>query len=201
MHAPVTKLRTRPASWTRRAARSAAVLALAVLAPFCGHAQGTAAIEEHAVKAAYLFNFAGYVQWPPDAAQTGSRAFTIGVAGAPALARELADATADREIDGRPIDVRELAGANTVQNLDILFVGRDEAALLTDYVAAVGDRPVLMVTEFDGALEVGSTINFMIVADRVRFEVSLPAAQRNRLRLNARLLAIAERVLRRSGRQ
>ena len=189
--------RLRSAGW--RAALCSAALAVAVLAPLRGHGQGAATVEEHAVKAAYLFNFADYVQWPAAAGETS--AFTIGVAGAPALARELADATADRTIAGRPIDVRELDGAGAVDELDILFVGRDEAALLADYVAAVGEQPVLTVTEFEGALERGSMINFTIVEDRVRFEVSLPAAERSRLRLNARLLAIAERVLRRSGRQ
>lgn len=195
----VARLRTRPVTWARRAL-TAVALALAVCVPLRVPAQGDETVEEHAVKAAYLYNFAGYVQWPATALADAA-AFRIGVAGAPAVARELADRTADKLIEGRPIDVVELEDAEAVDELDILFVGRVDGAQLEDYLAAVNGEPVLTVTELDGALERGSMINFLIVADSVRFEVSLPAVERSSLRLNARLLRVAERVLRRSGRQ
>lgn len=195
----VGRLRTRPATLARRAL-AAVALALAVCAPLRVPAQGDETVDEYAVKAAYLYAFAGYVQWPATAL-ADAPAFRIGVAGAPAVARELADRTADKLIEGRPIDVVELEDAEAVDELDILFVGRLDEAQLEDYLAAVNGEPVLTVTELDDALERGVMINFLIVADNVRFEVSLPAAERSSLRVNARMLSVAERVLRRSGRR
>jgi hypothetical protein len=154
------------------------------------------AVPERTVKAAFLYKFAGYVQWPaaPDAA--AGDPLSIGVLGAADLARELAVVTSGRTVADRPITVRRLAPGDSLDDLHVLFVGRDEGDRLGDSLEAARGRPILIVTESEGALDDGSMINFAVDRQRVRFDVALSSAERSGLRLNSRLLAVARRVYR-----
>jgi hypothetical protein len=85
---------------------------------------------------------------------------------------------------------------DSLDEVEILFIAREERDRSAQFLAAAQNRPILTVTESEGALSDGSIINFTLDQDRVRFEVSLYSAERSRLRLNARLLAVAQQVYR-----
>jgi hypothetical protein len=162
--------------------------------PVYGVAQSTVpAVSERSVKAAFLYKFASYVQWP-DSESAGDSPIVIGVLGNGAFADELAEITSGRTVSNRPISIRRLDEDELADNLDILFIGDEERDELPRVLAATSRRPILTVTESAGAIEDGAIINFTVDAERVRFEVSLYAAEMNRLRLNARLLAVAQHV-------
>lgn len=152
-------------------------------------AQETATADE--IKAAFLFHFASYVEWPgkrgPD------QPVVLGIAGAHPIEQELRRIVRERGGAGRSLVVRRVAANPALPALDILFVGRDQAANLAALARAVEGRPVLVVSDAENALQHGSMINF-ITTDRVRFEVALDAAVKAGLRLSARLLAVALRV-------
>ena len=150
-------------------------------------------VSERSVKAAFLYKFASYVQWPDVDAKT-EVPITIGVIGATDFARELADITANRTVSSRPINVRRLTTGNSLDGIEILFIAKEERDHLSDLLSAARDKPILTVTESEGGLSSGSIINFTLDQDRVRFEVSLYAAEKSQLRLNARLLAVAQNV-------
>lgn len=150
-------------------------------------------VSERSVKAAFLYKFASYVQWP-DADAKADAPITIGVIGATDFARELAEITANRTVSSRPISVRRLMTGSSLDGLDVLFIAREERDRVSQLVSAVRDKPILTVTESEGGLSSGSIINFTLDQDRVRFEVSLYAAEKSQLRLNARLLAVAQDV-------
>ena len=169
-------------------------LAQAVLAEDAG----AATVTERSVKAAYLYKFAGYVEWP-DGQSGASAPVTIGVLDARDMADELARITAGRLINDRPVLVRRIAGGESLAGIDVLFVGNQAGDRLGELLLPVLERPILTVTESAGALARGSIINFTVDHERVRFEVSLPAAERSRLKLSSRLLAVAQRVQRTSG--
>ncbi len=173
-----------------------AALCLCLLGAAKGLAQDVASrVSERSVKAAFLYKFASYVQWP-DADAKADSPITIGVIGATDFARELAEITANRTVGNRPIDVRRLTTGNSLDGLEILFIAKEERDHLSQLLSAARDKPVLTVTESEGGLSSGSIINFTLDQDRVRFEVSLYAAEKSQLRLNARLLAVAQRVQR-----
>jgi hypothetical protein len=121
---------------------------------------------------------------------------TIGVFGAASLAQELAQITIGRTVNDRPIDVRRVGFDDRLDDLQILFIGAQERNRLGELFATVQRLPVLTVTESEGALAQGSIINFTLDEQRVRFEVSLYAAELSRIRLSSRLLAVAQRVYR-----
>jgi hypothetical protein len=151
---------------------------------------------EEAVKAAYLFRFASYVEWPEDSA--AGRPFVIAVVGAPEVARELRRLVPGHLINNHTVQVMQATRVQEVAGVQMLYVGPNNADFLRA-MRADGNPPILMVTDEDQGLDLGGTLNFVTVENRVRFEVSLTAAERARLKISSELLSVAIRV--RGGRR
>lgn len=173
------------------------VVASAALAPAASPARADGpGVGAQTIKAAFLCKFPGYVDWPAGA-DSGDGPVTIGVLGAPHMAEELVRLTSGRDPGERPVQVRALAAGDSFAGLQVLYVGDGNADDLASSLSPARDLPILVVTDSPGALSTGSVINFTVERDRVRFEVSLPAAERSGLKLSSRLLAVAQRVERR----
>lgn len=169
-------------------------LALSCIAGSAGGADappGAAPDIERGVKAAFLYKFLGYVEYPP---QEATGALVVGVMGADDIAAELLRVTAGRAVGGRGVMVRAVRDGEPLTGLHMLFIG-SEVARPAPVLRAAQQSGVLSVTEVDNALQLGSVINFRLVDDRVRFEVSLPAAEKSNIRLSSRLLSVAYHVL------
>lgn len=149
---------------------------------------------EAQVKAAYLYKFGSYVEWPTATFDHPGAPLSIGVVDADALANELQRIVSGRTINGRPVAVRKLRRGDPLAGLNILFIGRADAARLAETLAAAKGLPILTVTESEDALAIGSMINFVAVDGKLRFEVAPKAAQRGNLAISARLLAVAYKV-------
>jgi len=176
-----------------RAAAAIALLALGAILPgIAANAEDTSQVLEQKVKAAFLFKFGGYVEWPESAFSSKDAPIVIGVAGADALAEELSQVVAGRTMNGRPVTIRRIPSGELPLSLHVLFIGRSEVGRLNE-VSSQG-RPVLTVTDIDRGLAQGSIINFIVVDRRVRFEIALDTAKRNGLRIGAPLLSVAMRV-------
>ena len=172
----------------------AAILLLGVLctATSAVALEESAQVLEQRVKAAFLFKFGGYVEWPDNVFPRKESPLVIGVAGADALADELSQVVAGRTLNGRPVTVRRVRAGEALSNIHILFVGRPEIDRLNELL--VQAQPVLTVTDMAKGLPQGSVINFVVAENRVRFEVSLDAAKRIGLKIGAPLLSVAMRV-------
>jgi hypothetical protein len=180
-------------------------LALVCAAALCGEhglvpsarAENTAssAALERRVKAAFLYKFLGYAEFPAGAFADLGSPVVIGVYGADDMAAELARVTGGRTVNGRPIVVRALRESELAMQVHLLFVGGFDAGRVGRVVRTAG-AALLVVTECDGGLQQGAAINFRIVDERVRFDVALDAAERNGIKLSSRLLTVANRVQR-----
>jgi hypothetical protein len=165
------------------------LLALCVVAPTPRAAE---AYREEAVKAAFLHRFTGFVEWPETAFEGG--VFRIAVLGAPEVRDELQRLLADKSIKGRPVSVTSVADRSSSKP-QLLYVGRGYSGSLPRLLAEHRGRPVLIVTDQPGGLEAGGIINFLLVNQRVRFEMSPAPAQSAGLHISSQLLAVAVRVL------
>ena len=176
--------------------RALIALALIVALPLCAAADAAAVALQLRVKAAFLYKFAGFVEWPQGAFADAQSPIVIAVAGADDVARELEAATADRMVAGRSLQVRRLAAAEKPGDCcQILFVGaRNDPARTTELLANAQGRPVLTVTERESDHPHGSVINFVPADDRVRFDISREAAEKNSLQLRSQLLGVARQV-------
>ncbi len=152
---------------------------------------------EDEVEAAFLYRFAGYVEWPPEA--LAGQDFTIAVMGSDNIVRELQRILPQHSVKNRPAQVRRIKRLSELRDAQILFVGPDYNDELKFIISRVADHPVLVVSASDHGLEDGSCMNFLYVDRRVRFEVSLTAADHVGLRVSSELLSVAVRVQGRSA--
>jgi hypothetical protein len=147
------------------------------------------------VKAAFLYKFGDFVEWPPAALAHSDGPFTIGILGADDIAAELERVVVNRTVHGRPVSVRRVRQGEALAGLHMLFVGRSEAPRLNEIMAATKGYSVLTITESENALASGSMINFIAVEDKIRFDIALAPAERGQLKISSRLLAVARKVL------
>jgi YfiR/HmsC-like len=171
----------------------AAVLIVLCWLPLHG-AQAQSPPSDSAVKAAFLYKFGSFVDWPAQAFRGADDPLVIGVLGDDAVAADLEQLVSGRLIGNRSVRVRTFREQEPVAGgVHVLLVGPVRPGKLRELVAAVAG-PVLVVTQQEGALAAGSVINFVTDGARVRFSVSLAAAEARGLRLSARLLTVAQAV-------
>lgn len=146
------------------------------------------------IEAAYLYKFASYVEWPPEAFAGPDSSFTIGLAGSDALADELEASLVGRTVNGRKVVVRRLRRGDAATDVQMLVVGTPDARWARELYAAIKDRPVLTIAEPGAEPGAGSMISFAVVNDRVRFEVALTPIKPSRLKVSALMLSAAYKV-------
>lgn len=179
----------------RRRMLACLALALAGLPAHMAAAAGQPAGDlERTVKAAFLYKFLLYTDFPDSAFQDAGTPLVIGVVAADELAAELARIVSGRNVHKRTITVRVLRENEIPAGVHLLFVGGADAGRVARVLKAAPDGPTLVVSEADSALQSGSMINFKIVAQRVRFDVALDAADKKNIKLSSRLLTVANNV-------
>ena len=123
----------------------------------------------------------------------------IGVVARDAIADEIARTAASLSVDGRPLKVRRLHPGDSIADVHLIYVASSEDRRLAETLAAVKGRPILVVTESSEAVELGSMINFVVVDNKVRFDISPHSAESSRLRISARLLSVARTLIAKSS--
>ena len=167
------------------------MIAFAVVAAPLAHA---AQFSVEAVKAAYLFRFAQYVEWPPMPADAP---FVIAVSGADDVAAHLERLLPGMSVNGHRAIVRRVTRPQELDGVHILYIGTNAFARTRALRTQAVERPILIVTDNEMGLDGGGVINFIEVDHNLRFEISLIAADRSGLKINSQLLSVAARVERR----
>ena len=149
-----------------------------------------AQISDTDVKAAFLPRFARYVTWPPAATPKGDDPFVLCVIGSDPFGAALDEAARSQSIDGRRLVVRRMDSAAGTSGCQIAFVGGGRGESVGQVLAALGNRPVLTVTDSSDSGARG-IIHFVISGGRVRFYIDQAAAERKKMAISSRLLALA----------
>ena len=155
-------------------------------------AQG-AAQREYEIKAAYLYNFINYINWPDRALPPAGGAITIGVIGQNPFGSALAP-LAGKRIKGRSVAVKECASLTDAAGCQIVFISPSEKQRLDEILQGLKDAKVLSVSEIDGFAERGGIINFISERNKIRFEINSEAARRTGLTISSELLKLARLV-------
>jgi len=166
-------------------------LSVFVLWLLAGAAAAQPARLETQVKAAYLYKFAGFVDWPGAAFARPDSPLVIGVAGNDELAAQLEQVVAGRSVGSHPLAVRRLHRGDAPAGLHVLYVGGAERGAWAELLAGARGLPILSVSEAEAS---GGMIRFLVVGERLRFEVALGQVAPSGLKISARLLAAAWRV-------
>jgi hypothetical protein len=152
------------------------------------------AFDEYRVKAAFLYNFAKFVQWPSESFQSPVTPFAICVLGRDPFGHSLEDTVAGRTIEGRSFVVRHIESVKQVAGCHILFIAAAENKRVLPMLAEIRMPGVLIVGESDSAAPEGMIVSFRLEAGKVRFAINAAAAERAKLRISSRLLSLAVAV-------
>lgn len=148
-------------------------------------------VGEYQIKAAFLYNFAKFVDWPGDAADS-SQPLVIAVFGADPFGSVLEETVQGRLVQGRRVMVRRPTRAEDLLPCQVLFVGSSEKSRLAGILRAVEGSGVLVVGEMEGFLRLGGMIAFSVEDGKVRFEINEEAARRDGLKIGSKLLLLAK---------
>jgi hypothetical protein len=152
-------------------------------------AAGGQALEPE-LKAAYLYRFLGFIEWPPAALAPGAQ-ITIGVLGADEVLADLEGILPGRTAQGRAVTARRVREGEPLEGVQLLFVGRAAAAALPRLAGPPG---MVVASDAVDALDRGAAIAFVRSEGRVRFHVALDNAERQGVRISSRMLSVAEYV-------
>ena len=155
----------------------------------------SSAASEYQVKAAFLFNFAKFVEWPPNSFSDASAPLRICVFGQDPFGQELRDITNEKTVNGRKLEVSNVADLQQARKCQILFISSSEKKRTQQILAGLSGMGVLTVGDTKGFAEQGGMINFVLENDRVQFEVSRKAAEQAGLKISSKLLSVAKLVL------
>jgi hypothetical protein len=190
--APATGGPARAPAWLRLLGRLP--LLLLTLLPAIAGAQAQPAPTEASVRAAFVYQFGNYVEWPAAVLGEPGTPFVIAVLGDEEVLHELGQITSGRRIAGRQVEVRAATSADELGQAAVVYVGEDAAGQLPAIAERARVRPMLVVSASAVDLEQGGMIGFALSAGRLRFDVSLDALQASGLKVSSRLLAVARHV-------
>jgi hypothetical protein len=151
--------------------------------------------DELKVKAAFLLNFAAFVDWPAEAFASETAPFVVGVYGADPFGPVLDEIFAGEAVRGRGFVVRRIRRGDDVRGCHILFVCDSERNNLRGTLARLRGSPTLTVANVNGFAQLGGMIEFTSDRGRVRFLINNTAARAAGLTIGSKLLRLAESTL------
>ncbi len=147
---------------------------------------------EYRVKAALLYNFAKFVEWPDDSSPQGS--WVIGVLGVDPFGDALEHTMRDKMVRGKKFEIRRFADPDELEDCHILFVSDSEARSLPEILVHLEGRPVLTVSDIDRFARHGGMVSIVEENDRLRFRINVDAAERSKLTISSKMLGLADIV-------
>jgi hypothetical protein len=147
---------------------------------------------EYELKAAFLFNFAKFIDWPEGSFESPQSPFTICVVGPDPFGNILEDAMRGKMIGNRPLAIRRLKDKAGARLCQIEFVSSSESAHLAEILGSLHGANVLVVGDTSGFAASGGTIQFTLEDNRVRFAINIDAVDRSGLKFSSKLLSLAK---------
>ncbi len=163
-----------------------AALAVSTLAPAAEPEAG-----EYEIKAAFIYNFARYVEWPEGNGPDSGEVFIIGVLGDDPFGELLDEIARTETIGDKPIVIRRFDTIDDYTPCHILFIAASEQDHLPTIVETLADSPVLLMGDTAGFAREGVAVNFVIERGKVRFEINPAAIARAGLKISSKLLRLA----------
>jgi hypothetical protein len=190
------------------------VLALALfVAPFVSQVWADSTTSrEYQVKAAFLYNFMNFVDWPEEKSSDGNEPMIIGVIGKDPFG-DAFEPVKNKKVKGKNVVIERFKGfeeleksgekdgsqpqpqIKTLKKCHVLFICSSERKRLGEIVDLIQDNNVLTVSDIEGFLEAGGIINFVMEDQKVRFEINVTTAKRAKLKIRSQLLRLAKRLV------
>lgn len=154
-------------------------------------AQSTA-VSSAEIKAAFLYNFATFSEWPSEAFSNSNSPFTIGILGDNPFGTVLNDIIRNETKEGHPLTVKYFNKIEDVKNCQILFVNMPKSDTQVQAITALKKQNVLTVSDTPDFVSKGGMIRFFIENNKLRFQVNLGAVKEGNIVISSKLLRLAE---------
>jgi hypothetical protein len=188
------------ASMTRRILLAiTALLASGTLLCLRSPASGAASYQASEVEAAFIYNFAKFVEWPEDAFDNADSPIVIGIVGDDPFGSTIDQIVDGKQLNGRHFVIRRMRWSDDFRHRQIVFMSGSDAGKARQLLDRLKGSPILMIAETPGLAQQGAVISFVTEQGRVRFEINLDAARRAHLTISSRLLSLAKSVIGSSG--
>lgn len=151
---------------------------------------GSSQLKEYHIKAAFLYNFANFVEWPPNAFSDDVAPIVLGVVGNNQLV-EILNAASLKPIRGRIILAKGFESMENLESCHILFVDQSEKDNLQQILNKIKSKSILTVSDMPGFAQRGGIIDFIEIDNQIRFEINLQAARQTNLIISSKLLNLA----------
>ncbi len=151
---------------------------------------GAGEFDEYAVKAAYLYNFAKFVEWPADAFVSPTAPLAICIVGENLFGGAL-ESLSGKLVERRPVEIKVLPTAVGLERCHIVFMGRTEQGRFKSLLLKLANLPILTVSDVTNFTQEGGMIGLVEAEQRIRFNINLSIARQANLNLSSQLLKLA----------
>ena len=157
-------------------------------------AEKSAGVGEYQVKAAFLYNFTKFTEWPTSAFAVSNAPLVIGIIGEDPFGKTMDDAVHGETVRNHPLVVKRLRADEDLRNCHVLFISHSEKDRLPAVLSQLKGRPVLTVSDVSDFSEQGGMVNFLLVQKAVKLEINQATAEQAGLQISAKLLKLARIV-------
>ena len=168
------------------------VILLLVLICFAFSQSKADSLKEYQLKAAFIYNFIKFIEWPN---QATFDTFNICLLGKDPFGKAI-DILKGKEVKGWKINVLRINSLKEAENCQVVFISPLEATSLKKILNFLKNKPILTISEVAGFIEKGGIINFIIIKNKIRFEINERASREAGLKISSKLLRLARKVIR-----
>lgn len=151
-------------------------------------------LTEYQIKAAYLFNFLKFVEWPDDPGADPHAKWVIGVVGDSPVGQELSRLVEGKNVLGRDLEIKKLLATDNLRGCNILFISESERKHLPSILASLRGSSVMTVADMGKFIDSGGMVQLEVEDARVRVSIDVGATDRAHLKVSSKLLALARAV-------
>jgi len=183
----------RKSKWRPASVLLSVVIALNALQPLWGAVESPTL--EYQVKAAFLYNFAKFIEWPDEEFPAADSPLIIGIVGDDPFGSILDQTVRGKTINGHPLVLRRFVPGEDFKQCHLLFISRSLKDSVESILAALKSESIVTVSEIENFARRGGMINLIVADESVKFEINLPAVERAGLKISSKLLSVARAVI------
>ena len=149
---------------------------------------------EYQIKAAFLFNFTQFVEWPSAALPQTGTALVIGILGENPFGKYLDEMISGETANGHPLEVHQYKNINEIKTCHILFINLPQADKMGEALAALKGQSILTVSDQNNFIQMGGMIRFVTKQNKIQIQIAPERAKNADLMISSKLLSVAEIV-------
>ena len=200
MHSRPHSIESSPGGARCRAWRAlAALLCLLAVAPLNPAQADSGETLEYEVKAAMIYNFTRFVEWPAESFSDAKAPFVVALIGDDPLGRTVEATLKDKLVAGRPVQFRRIQALTPGEPVQLALILKSEKRRLAEVLRTATRTGLLTVSDIDGFAGAGGAIGIVVEDKKARFDVNLEPAGKAKLTISSKLLRLARSVVERGG--